>query len=198
MGPTKKTEVFLDMDGVLVDFISGALEVFSVPYQNKKDFMREISTWEDLPKALGVSNQVFYSVMGKLSYEFWLTLAPLKDTDRLNCGNLVRCLTNSSKVDTYILTTAASANSAKGKIMWVEAYLPHLADKVITAKTKSAVAGLGKVLIDDRPRNIEEWEAAGGKGILYPQYYNTSHTSLERDRFYENFEKLITEGYRIL
>lgn len=193
MSPSKKTKVFLDMDGVLVDFISGALEVFSVPYKSKADFMLNINTWEDLPRALGVSEQVFYSVMGKLSYEFWLTLAPLKDTDRLNCENIVRCLTNSDKVDTYILTTAVSSNSAKGKIMWVEAHLPHLADKVITAKTKAAVAGPGKVLIDDRPRNIEEWEAAGGTGLLYPQDYNTEHTSLDRDRFYDRFEKLITD-----
>jgi 5'(3')-deoxyribonucleotidase len=194
MSPGEKTKVFIDMDGVLVDFISGALEVFSVPYNSKTDFMLSIDTWEDLPRALGVSDQVFYSVMGKLSYEFWLTLAPLRDTDKLNCGNIVRRLTNSNKVETYILTTAVSANSAKGKIMWVEAHLPHLADKVITAKTKAAVSGQGKVLIDDRPRNIEEWEAAGGRGILYPQDYNTDHTSLDRERFYENFEKLITEG----
>jgi hypothetical protein len=37
---------------------------------------------------------------------------------------------------------------------------------------KASVAGPGKILIDDKNENIDEWEAAGGIGILYPRPWN--------------------------
>ena len=41
------------------------------------------------------------------------------------------------------------------------------------AHLKQAQSGENHILIDDRPKNIEEWESKGGIGILHTDAFST-------------------------
>ena len=60
-------------------------------------------------------------------------------------------------------------NSAKWKRVWIQQNIPTPDDVIVTgSKEKYATTkGIKNILIDDRPINIQKWEAKGGYGILY-------------------------------
>ena len=69
----------------------------------------------------------------------------------------------------YILTKAANAEGAQGKVEWLAKYVPALdaAHTLINAKGREvdAIREDG-VLVDDDAANTRQWERAGHKAIL--------------------------------
>ncbi len=148
--------VFLDLDGVMADFITPANEITGIPFVpgvfvkiDKHDWYKMMDTWptfwmdlELLPHAL----------------ELWRALAPWHPS---------------------ILTAAPEIwpSACTGKEVWVKRNLPkfgyHPEQKFhcvrrAEEKQKFAVTnGHPNVLIDDQAKNIREWEQAGGVGIRY-------------------------------
>ena len=55
------------------------------------------------------------------------------------------------------------------KVEWIKKYVDPsvVVNCTFTGSQKAAYAQKKNVLIDDRPKNIEAWEAAGGIGILH-------------------------------
>ena len=62
-------------------------------------------------------------------------------------------------------------NSGKYKKLWISQHIENPAQTVITGRKESyatdKASGTPNILIDDRPVNIQRWQAAGGYGILY-------------------------------
>ena len=63
----------------------------------------------------------------------------------------------------------------KGKTLWCQDNLgiPKNRVNIVQRREKQNFAGKDKILIDDREKNIKEWEAAGGTGVLH---FNTNNT----------------------
>ena len=68
---------------------------------------------------------------------------------------------------------SASESSRLGKRLWVKKYLPGTKLILASAEKKQNYSGKDKILIDDRPDNIEQWRARGGKGILHVNAQDT-------------------------
>ena len=60
-----------------------------------------------------------------------------------------------------------SSTSRLGKRLWVKNNLPGTKLILAQAKDKQNYAQKDRILIDDRPSNIEQWRASGGVGILH-------------------------------
>jgi hypothetical protein len=62
-------------------------------------------------------------------------------------------------------------NSGKYKKVWISNNIEQPDDIVVTGRkesyAKDKASGTPNILIDDRPVNIQKWQAAGGYGILY-------------------------------
>ena len=62
-------------------------------------------------------------------------------------------------------------NSAKYKKVWISNNIEQPDDIIVTGRKESYAkdkgTGTPNILIDDRPINIQKWQAAGGYGILY-------------------------------
>ena len=100
------------------------------------------------------------------------------DMDGVLCDFLRGCesylghpLTNDDKGHTeYDLRKEELTNLVVyDKNQWIDRYVDPsvVVNCTFTGSQKAAYAMDGNVLIDDRPKNIEAWEDAGGIGILH-------------------------------
>jgi len=165
-------KVFLDMDGVLVDFRRGVCEIFGIPpHPHAWRF------WKDWPNT---TNEMVDAVCGR---EFWEHLHWTKDGQRLLYG-WVDIMGKFSDI-TILTTPMLNADSWTGKRLWIKNNLPmKLQNNIIMLNgPKSQLAKPGTLLIDDKDENIAEFVVAGGQGILVPRPWNElrnwSNESLE-------------------
>lgn len=141
------TKIFIDMDGVLADFVTG---VQGPKYLNGP-----------LTDNLYDDNKIALSNKG-----LFRDLPPMQDMPDLM--NYI----NNLGVYWEILTCTGKLNRqkvAKDKTAWIREHVdPNtVITCTFTGKQKAAYAEPGFVLIDDRKKNIDAWVAAGGIGILY-------------------------------
>ncbi len=74
-----------------------------------------------------------------------------------------------------ILLSAPSREESSriGKAVWVKHKIPGTKLILRYAKQKQQLATPKSILIDDRQINIDQWEAAGGVGILHTSTSST-------------------------
>jgi hypothetical protein len=157
-------KVFLDMDGVLVDFVGGAHRVFGKHYDRTAPLV-----WEFF-KEWGVTFEEFDA---KCGIDFWDFLDWMPDGIGIE-----RAVRNKfSLKDIYLLTTPMpNPGSGTGKLRWIKRCMTWAYDRTILSYApKSLFAKPNTLLIDDKDQNIEEFEAAGGRGILVPRPWNKLH-----------------------
>lgn len=143
--------IYLDMDGVVADFDRYAFELLGVepvggvyPQDQWKKIAENPRLYRDLPEC--------------------------QDADRL--VNEIRDLARLHRATLTFLTAVPKDNDMPwafyDKVNWAADRFPDIPvwfgpysrDKQIRAAADS-------ILIDDRKSNIDEWQAAGGHGILY-------------------------------
>ena len=148
-----KPEVYIDMDGVLVDFFDAWAKLMG-----EKSF-RDI---KDIDKGLQAIRD---------EDDFWLKLKPTPNAGKLLA--LVRELKGSYTILSSPL--ADDPRSEPHKRMWVEKNLKQFPPKkVIITSNKAKYAqqsdGTPNILIDDFGQNIAKWEAAGGIGVKHKDH----------------------------
>lgn len=163
--------VFLDMDGVITSFRRGVCNALDKPY----DYLTMSDKWifwDNWPDV------TFEMVNEICTATFWDNLPWMHDGHKILRSLFPRF--NLEQV--YLLTTPMpNIESASGKMMWISGNLPvYLKRTIITMAPKSLLARPDTLLIDDKDKNIEEFEAAGGRGLLVPRPYNLLHTLSDR------------------
>jgi len=158
--------IYLDIDGVLADFIGGVMKAFDLEYDYNK--------W---PGALGPDGWNWFESFGltfdqvdaECTAKFWAGMEWMHDgCDMFN-------LVNGGPVGAHLLTTPMkNPESTTGKLTWIEKYLNNKWRKnaIVTGAPKKLFARPGALLIDDRDKNVEEFRAAGGEAILVPRPWN--------------------------
>jgi nicotinic acid mononucleotide adenylyltransferase len=151
-----KPIVYLDMDGVLADFFGGVEKLYGV------------SHWKELTadKTKDLKKEVIDRITGT---DFFATLPKFPTADGLI--DLVKKFTGG----TFSINTSPlrgdHENSGKYKKVWISNNIETPAEIVVTGRketyAKDKASGTPNILIDDRPVNIQKWQAAGGYGILY-------------------------------
>lgn len=155
-------KVFLDMDGVLVDFRRGVCEAF-----DRDDPSTNWIFWENWK---GVTTK---DVDAICDIFFW---------DLLDWTSEGICIEQAvrqkfSPENIYLLTTPMpNSGSGTGKLRWIKRCMPWAYNRTILSYApKSLFAGPDTLLIDDKDENIEEFRAAGGQSILVPRLWNELH-----------------------
>ena len=158
---------FLDIDGVLVDFLGGACEFHKIPY-SYNEYPFAYGEWDVLPPpTLSLSTREFWDV---LDADFWANLDWMPDgKDMLALAESVFGEENICLLTCPTLSSACVA----GKIDWIQKNLPKYSRRYLIGPPKHFCAHDNSVLIDDRDRNVEEFVDAGGYGILLPRPWNS-------------------------
>jgi 5'(3')-deoxyribonucleotidase len=153
--------VFLDMDGVLVDFTRGVFERFGIPYE--------------LPETMrywwfndyGLSDEEVDSIS---TIDFFAGLR--WTTEGKAILSAVEKIFEQSNI--YLISAVMpNPQSTTGRMLWIERYLPRYKNKTWLGRIpKSLLAGPDRLLVDDKDENIAEFVAAGGQGILVPRPWN--------------------------
>jgi 5' nucleotidase, deoxy (Pyrimidine), cytosolic type C protein (NT5C) len=152
------TEINVDLDGVLVNFLKTAVEVSGInPEQDSKDGTNKVlrrDFWKAIESHVK-SGGKFFEVMEPMEDAFvlWEYLQGLDVPKVINSA------------------TGHVIGASGEKRNWVRRHLGHeianSARFVRDAVHKSQYAGPSKILIDDRRKAIDPWVAAGGIGILH-------------------------------
>jgi hypothetical protein len=142
--------IYCDMDSVLVDFDLGYQELTGMTSQQAD--------------ANGV--EAFWEPLTKEGAKFWITLQWMPDGKQL--WDYIK------KYNPILLSAPSREESSKlGKRVWVKRELPGVKLILKYASQKQEYASPTSILIDDRQKNIDQWEAAGGIGILHTSTPNT-------------------------
>ena len=157
--------IYIDMDGVMVDFVKGANKVTGKDWSIK----RPDQDWRPI----------------KSARNFWSTLPWTSDGRRL--WNYVRKYKPS--ILTATVTRDTDPNATPGKLKWIRNNLGLTDSSRINIVLRSQKRGFAMkgwlwarepaVLIDDYPKNIREWSGKGGIGILHTSTSSTI-SSLKR------------------
>ena len=187
MRVNKKYQIYCDMDGVLVDFMSATIEQINKDLKDKslvgkkieklrKDLAargRHFITEKDLDKIdkknrLQSARKYMYFRFTN-NEEFWANLPWMPDGKEL--------WEYISKLNPYILTTPLKDKaSKKGKIRWIEENLFPKPKKILMSHEKYKWAtnrGCPNILIDDFNINTIPWDKHGGISILHTNTKDT-------------------------
>lgn len=142
-----KISVFCDMDGCLTDFNKQLSELLGYPAP--KEFGNDPKIWAAISKA---------------GEEFWSEMEWISGARRL--------WDEIKKFHPTILSAPTRhPSSVSGKKKWLRENLPGV--PYIIEQHKEKYAKPGAILIDDRKKNIDKWEAKGGIGILHKSVPDT-------------------------
>lgn len=142
--------LYLDMDGVLVDF-DARVDEFGCRKASGKD--PGAIDW-NVPKAVGP--------------DFWANMewTPGGQAFFRACRELCRLY----GIELGILTAIEIPAGVKGKNLWVHWNTDLDNEHLVIVRhgtDKAKFAAPGRVLVDDTPKNIDAWVSAGGTGVLY-------------------------------
>jgi hypothetical protein len=152
-----KKRIYCDMDGVIVDFIGAFYEKTGA---NAEEF------------ELKYGKDAFWNLVESWGSEFWATLPWMKDGHELWAYIEPHSPT--------ILTASMRTYQRKGKFKWIvdelglsKTPVTNPAEwkgqsNIIFHKDKyKFIIEPGEILIDDTPEKINDWNKAGGVGILH-------------------------------
>ena len=174
-----KLKLFLDLDGVFVDFHSGMKDMLNMTYPKERMADTDFKKFQEL-MGFKIWSRKF----------FWQDLKELP-----NCQEMYAYFAKynpdilTAFPDSYTINSVEALTTEAEKTMWVRQHFGKLqATRLFCTKAKlkqlhvSTTPDVVSVLIDDRPSNINEWIESGGIGIL--------HTSM--DDTIKQFENLFS------
>ena len=139
-------EIYSDMDGVLTDFDAQFMKASDgiPPSEYEKNFGK-IGFWELIDgKGVGFWVGMPWMSDGKIYWDYIKKYNPI-----------------------LLSSPSRSQTSRLGKRLWVKNNMPGVKLILAQAKDKQNYAQKDRILIDDRPSNIDQWRASGGVGILH-------------------------------
>lgn len=149
--------IFLDLDGVIVDFDGGVHRKYGLEPKAHRQ-------WDyDYENDFGVSRNEFWQ---SLDDNWWMNLEMYPEAQIL--------LAMLEQYKPVILTSPPYTNGVHGKREWIKQNMPeYFRDKrYIITPGKKYVARENTILIDDKDEHVAEWWSAGGVGIMYPRPWN--------------------------
>ena len=139
-------EIYSDMDGVLTDFDAQFMKASDgiLPSEYEKNFGKD----------------GFWKLIDERGVGYWVGMPWMPDG---------KTYWDYIKKYTPILLSSPSRSqtSRLGKRLWVRNNMPGTKLILAQAKDKQNYAQKNRILIDDRPSNIDQWRASGGIGILH-------------------------------
>lgn len=155
--------IFLDIDGVLADFIAGAACL------HRQD-PASVRTW-DFFGQWGLTASDFWTPMG---YDFWVNLPLTVEAREV----VERCEKTVAPANVCLLTSPCeTAGCLEGKRDWVRKHFPQFTRRCLIGAAKEFCASPESLLVDDHDKNCDAFTAAGGAACLFPRPWNANHSS---------------------
>lgn len=153
---------FLDLDGVLVDFVGGALKLHGreLPYEQTE--------W-NFQHQLGIPAEEFWPPMG---HDFWAGLEWTADGKEILAG-----LEDIFETIVILTSPIDTPGAVEGKMAWIRREMPAYTRRFFVGPPKQTIASETKLLIDDHTDNVSLWRAAGGPAVLVPRPWNIAEPS---------------------
>ena len=150
--------LYLDLDGVLADFVAGAARV----HGRDPASVRRWNFFGDW----GLTPDKFWAPLDRV---FWATLPKTPE-----CDDLVRVATDIFGVENIALVSSPCKNDGcdDGKRAWVATHLPQFEDALFLGRDKARLAHPAAVLLDDCDDNVSRFVARGGNAITMPRPWN--------------------------
>ena len=173
-----KYTCFLDMDGVLVDFVGGVCKAFGVKSYSYLNYPFTKNYWNFHKEISGATGSDYHEAI--IKKEFWANLGWMHD------GNSIyELIIQKFGLDNVFLLTGTDVDPVDqviaGKMKWIEDGPTELIDHVIFAKCpKGCIASPDKILIDDKEKNVVDWNINDGKGFLIPRHWNVGYENANR------------------
>ena len=166
----REPEIYLDMDGVCVDFIGAALSAQGYDAAELLAGWREAHPGELFPVSLiEKSPEEFFTHEQLQTSDFWANLVPypwfdalFEELDRL--GHVV-----------FLTAPTGAPGCVSGKHKWLITRVGTAFHDFIFTRHKNRLAHTNAYLVDDMPFNIEPFARRNGVGVLFPQIWNEHH-----------------------
>lgn len=149
------SKIYFDLDGVLADFDRGVMELagFNRNGANANSDIKDDDMWQAIAR---VSN--FYDKL-----ELMPGAKEMFNSIYKKYGDKVEILTGIPKPKRNILTASEDKTNWVHRLLGTEIKV----NTVFREEKKNFCTGPECILIDDLKKNINEWEAYGGTGILF-------------------------------
>jgi 5'(3')-deoxyribonucleotidase len=163
-------EIYLDLDGVCVDFIRGAISAHGLDAEQVLTDWAQNHRGEFLPyRVLDMEMDPFWNHLASLGEAFWIQLEPYPWFDELfrqlnDLGHVVFCT-----------STTRSPACVSGKLHWLQNRFGVEFQDYILTPHKDRLAHPNAYLIDDYDQNVDRFSERGGIGVLFPQIWNSNH-----------------------
>ena len=171
--------VYLDLDGVLVNFLGGLHKSLGVSYsyenypyeKGKWNMLTDIKGFDDIPATFEQCNDC-------CTISFWQNLEWMHDGYNI----LTAIEYKFAPARIYLLTTPMpNYESPTGKWLWIQDNMSmYLKRTIITQAPKHLLARPDTLLIDDKDENVDGFREAGGKALLVPRPWNHAHLQTDR------------------
>ncbi len=166
--------IFLDMDGPLVDFVSGALKIHG---WTQEKLYRAMEPGEyDLARPMGLTEDEFWTPIHAAGERFWLELEPLPWAKKvIELVERLAFIGSASGNDNWWIVTAPTqdASSYSGKMKWLQWFRGiDCNSRVIFTADKHLLAQRRTLLIDDRQETVDKFLKAGGDAVIFPTRHN--------------------------
>lgn len=174
----------LDMDGVLVDFYNGCLELFGKNHTDLKIGDESIRHFGD-----NLSDEEFYE---QFDYDFWVNLKFTEEA--LDLVGFVVHLFGRKNV-CIVSTPMRKPETVAAKLHWIQTHLPEFSRQNLLGAPKHFCACHRTVLVDDMKKNVVPFRENGGAAIMMPRPWNERHmlsavslniVKQELEEFYEH------------
>ena len=156
--------IFIDMDGVLVNFIDAAFKAHGAATPDLRGLKAH-----SIQKFLDLNLPEFWA---PFNTDFWANLEPYPWVDEL-----LDALSNAIGFSNLcLLSNPGNEFGAKGKTIWIREQLPdfYYAGQFLLGPSKHFCASPTALLIDDHKTNVNKFTAALGGAVLFPQPWNTT------------------------
>lgn len=167
----KPTTCYLDMDGVIADWIQAIATAHKLPYPYDAE-RTDIIGQRLLGEHWGMTRQEFWEPCK--TPQFWRDIPKMPDADEI----LAVIHLYFAPDDVVILSTPNYEPAAMdGKIRWLNRHYRHSMPNYFFGRNKGRLAHPQAVLIDDDPKNVLKFSEAprNGQSILVPRPWNPLH-----------------------
>jgi hypothetical protein len=164
-------KIFLDLDGVVRDWIKGINRLFKTDLCHS-----EIVNWDYVTnrvmKERGISEKEFWESQDE---DFWIGLEFTRDAKG------IFDIIGEANIETCLLTAPTLTNAGYSQ-QWIKKNMPWYYNnkKYLMGPCKYMVAQPNALLIDDAEKNIDPWIKYGGIGFLWPQPWNRNREHIDK------------------
>jgi len=159
-----KFRILLDLDGPLARWSVGLFRLYGRDDLTERD----VHAWDGALDVLGIAYDEMWDKVNAAGARFWAELEPQPWAHKL-----VDALEQMG--DLYIVSSQSDHPSGvEGKAQWMLQHFPHLyARRTFFGADKWLMARPNAILVDDRVKNVRNFNDEGGIGVLFPMPANT-------------------------